>query len=178
MKRGRCSRRLVPAWFRFAYGLYRPQKPSLCRVAVFSFRLDNAGRMDIIGDRRGRCSRRLTPFCERFIWAESVHKNRHLAEWRFLFLSFCIRIETEWPRIWNVTTKYIASPPFGVVTNRPPMYAASLCCIIYGGRFFVKFSCQGASFPPRGTIRTGGAVYSTRRIRSRQRRCSALVVRM
>ena len=55
-----------------------------------------------------------------------------------MLLSFCIRIETEWPRIWNVTTKYIASPPFGVVTNRPPMYAASLRYIIYGRLFFVK----------------------------------------
>ena len=59
-------------------------------------------------------------------------------------MSFCIRIETEWPRIWNVTTKYIASPPFGVVTNRPPMYAASLRCSIQRGRRFVKFGGMAA----------------------------------
>ena len=54
-------------------------------------------------------------------------------------MSFCIRIETEWPRIWNVTTKNIASPPFGVVTDRPPMYAASLWRSIHRGAAFVKF---------------------------------------
>ena len=59
-------------------------------------------------------------------------------------MSFCIRIETEWPRIWNVNTKYILSPPFGVVTNRPPMYAASLWYSILRGRRFVKFGGTAA----------------------------------
>ena len=61
-----------------------------------------------------------------------------------MLLSFCIRIETEWPRIWNVTTKYIASPPFGAVTNRPPMYAASLWRSIHRGAVFVKFRGMAA----------------------------------
>ena len=163
----------------YAASLWR----SIHRGAVFvKFRgtaaLDKSRGWGIIRDEKGTPRQAVSPGYVKISSGLAAHRNRHLAEWRFLLLSFCIRIETEWPRIWNVTTKYIASPPFGAVTNRPPMYAASLCCIIYGGRFFVKFSCQGASFPPRGTIRAGGAVYSTRRIRSRQRRCSELVVRM
>ena len=59
-------------------------------------------------------------------------------------MSFCIRTETEWPRIWNVNTKNIASPPFGVVTNRPPMYAASLRYSILRGWRFVKFGGMAA----------------------------------
>ena len=87
---------------------------------------------------------------ESLFWAMSARKNRHRPGWRFLLLSFCIRIETEWPRIWNVTTKYIASPPFGVVTNRPPMYAASLWRSIHRGAAFVKFRGTAALDKSRG----------------------------
>ena len=57
-----------------------------------------------------------------------------------MLLSFCIRIEIECPKMWNVSTKNISSPPFGVVTNRPPMYAASLRLIIQDTADFVNES--------------------------------------
>ena len=52
--------------------------------------------------------------------------------------------------MWNVNTKNIASPPFGVVTDRPPMYAASLWRSIHRGAAIVKFRGTAALDKSRG----------------------------
>ena len=57
--------------------------------------LDKRRGMDIIIGKRGRCDKRSAPYGEKSNRAVSAHKNRHLAEWRFLLLSFCIRTEIE-----------------------------------------------------------------------------------
>ena len=56
--------------------------------------LDKRRGMDIIIGKRGRCDKRSAPYGSGFIELYA-HKNRHLAEWRFLLLSFCIRTEIE-----------------------------------------------------------------------------------
>ena len=57
--------------------------------------LDKSREWVIIVDERGRCDRRLTPFKWKILGAISARKNRHRPGWRFLLLSFCIRIEIE-----------------------------------------------------------------------------------
>ena len=75
------------------FALARNDSASRCRGSVRP--LDKPNRMGIIINRRGRCDKRSAPYGEKSNRAVSAHKNRHLAEWRFLLLSFCIRTEIE-----------------------------------------------------------------------------------
>ena len=57
--------------------------------------LDKSRRGVIIRDEKGTLRQAVSPGYVKISSGLAAHRNRHLAEWRFLLFSFWIRIETE-----------------------------------------------------------------------------------